>query len=113
MVELVLAEAGAELEPPQQSLDFAVQPLRAGLDDRLLARLHDHAFDLLLRLLDFLLDAGRVDAAVGHEFAQGHAGNFAAHRVKAADDDRLGRVVHDQVDTQRLLNRECCVPGGR
>ena len=44
-----------------------------------------------------------MDATVGHELGQGHAGDFAADRVEGADDDRLGRVVDDQVHSGGLL----------
>ena len=92
------------LRRPEQALHLAVQAGDADFDHGLFARLDDDAVDFLLRLLDFLLDAGRVDAPVGHQLAQRHACHFAAHGIVAADDDGFRRVVHDQVHAQRLLD---------
>ena len=47
------------------------------------AGFHDFFFNLLAHLGHHFLDAGRVDAAVGHELMQGEAGDFAAHGVKS------------------------------
>ena len=63
------------------------------------------AFDLGASLGDDLLDATRVDPAVGHQLRQGDPGHLPAHRVEAGEDDRLGRVVDDQIDAGRLLQR--------
>jgi hypothetical protein len=58
-----------------------------------------------LRLFDDVLDAARVDAAVGDELLEGDARRLAADRVEAGEDDGLGRVVDDDVDAGRLLER--------
>ena len=81
-----------------------MQPLGVGFDGRLFARFEDHAVDLVARLLDFLLDAGGMDAPVRHQFAQRHAGNLAANGVEAADDDGFGRIVHDEIDAHGLFD---------
>ena len=59
--------------------------------------------DERLGLLEHLLDARRVDAAVGDERLERDAADLAAHRVEAGEDDRLGRVVDDEVDAGHLL----------
>ena len=105
VVEHVLAVAGAVLEPAEQLDDLGGQPGHAGLVGGLLAGLADDEVDLGAGLGDDLLDAAGVDAAVGDELGDGDPGDLAAHRVEAAQDDRLGRVVDDQVDAGRLLER--------
>ena len=80
-----------------------MQAVDAGLKDRLLARLAHLRVDLLAGLFHHFLDAGRVDAAVGNELFQGDAGDFPPDGIKAGQDDRLGRVVDDQVDARRGL----------
>ena len=65
---------------------------------RRLAFLADLLLELGLDVLDDLLDAGRVDAAVQDEPLDGQAGDLAADGVEARQDDRLGRVVDDDVD---------------
>ena len=59
-----------------------------------------------LGLGDDLLDARRDGCArPGPASSSASARDLAAHRVEAAQDDRLGRVVDDQVDAGRLLER--------
>ena len=65
----------------------------------------DRLLDLFLGLLHFFLDAARVDAAVLDQPAQRQPGHLAAHRIEAGDDHRLRRIVDDQVDAGRLLDR--------
>ena len=65
--------------------------------------LEDLLLELGLDLLDDLLDARRVDAAVDDQALEGDAGDLAAEGVEAGEDDRLGRVVDDQVDAGRRL----------
>ena len=60
-------------------------------------------FTSALGLLEHLLDAGRVDAAVRDEALERDAADLAADRVEAREDDGLGRVVDDQVDAGQLL----------
>ena len=75
-----------------------VEPVRAHLVRRLLAHVLDRSVDLLLRLLHDLLDAPRMDAAVGDELGERHARNLAAHRIEAGDDHRIRRIIDDDVD---------------
>ena len=103
MLQHVLAVAGAELQAAQQLDDLGRQARHAGLVDGLLAGLAHDDVDLGAGLGDDLLDAAGVDPAVLDELGQGQAGDLAADRVEAADDDRLGRVVDDQVDARGLL----------
>ena len=44
-----------------------------------------------------------MDPAVGDQLRDGDPGDLATDRVEARQDDRLGRVVDDQVDAGRLL----------
>ena len=98
MVEHVLAVAGAELQAAHQPQDFGMEVEEAELERRGLAVLADRVLHLGLDLLDDLLDAGRVDAAVGDEALDRLARDLAAERIEAREDDRAGRVVDDQLD---------------
>ena len=82
-----------------------MQPVNAGVVRGLFARLDDLRIDFLARLVDDLLDAARMDSSVGHELLQREPRDFAPHRVEAGDDDRVRRVVDDDVDTGRQLER--------
>ena len=55
------------------------------------------------RLLDDVLDAAGMDASVGDELRQRQASHLASDRVEAAEHDRIGSVVDDEVDAGGLL----------
>ena len=46
-----------------------------------------------------------MDASVGHELLEREPRDLAAHRIEARHDDRVGRVVDDDVDAGRELER--------
>jgi hypothetical protein len=60
---------------------------------------------LLLAALDLVFDALGVDPPVGTSASKRHPGHLAAHRVEAAEEHSLGRVVDDQVHAGDLLER--------
>ena len=61
--------------------------------------------ELLADLLDQLLDARRMDAAVLHQALERDARDLAADRIEAGEDDRFRRVVDDEVDAGGQLER--------
>ena len=75
------------------------------LESRRLAFAADGLLHVALDLLDDLLDAGRVDAAVADQPLDRLAGDLAAQRIEAGEDDRARRVVDDQLDAGRGLER--------
>ena len=103
VLEHVLAVARAELQAAERADEFGVQPVDTAVEGGLLAGLVDLLADELLGLVEHLLDASRMDAAVGDERLQRDAADLAAHRIEAREDDRLGRVVDDEVDAGHLL----------
>ena len=82
---------------------LGVKTLKADLQDGGLALFLDPLQDLLAGLGHDLFDAGRMDPAVDDQFVERDPRHLAADWVEAADDDRLGRVIDDQVDAGRLL----------
>jgi len=82
----------------------------AELDERLLAGLGDGAVNVGLGLHDHLLDPGRMNASVLNEPLDRDACHFAANWVEPADDERLRRIVDDEVDATRLLQRPDVAP---
>ena len=103
VVEHVLAVAGSVLQAAEQLDELGVQARHAGVVGRLLARLAHDDLDLGAALGDRLLDPAGMDAAVADQLGQRHARHLAAHGVEAGEDDRLRRVVDDQVDPGGLL----------
>ena len=87
-----------------------MQAVDAQIDGRALADLDDLLLDLLLHLGDHLLDAGGMDSAVGDELMQRQTGDLAAHGVEAAQDDRFGRVVDDDLDAGSRFQRTDVAP---
>ena len=104
MLEDALPVARAVLQPAEELHDLGVQVGDAELERRGLAGRLDVLPELLADLLDDLLDAGRVDAPVLDEALEGATRNLAADRVERGEEDRLGRVVDDDVDARRGLD---------
>ena len=110
VVQDVLAVAGAELQPPHQAQHLGVQVVEAELEGGRFSLAADRLLHLGLDLLDDLFDAGRVDAAVGDQPLDRLAGDLAAQRIEARKDDRARRVVDDQLDAGRGLERADVAP---
>ena len=103
MVEHLLPIAGAEPKNAQVPDDFGMEPLQSDLQDGGFSLLFDPLQDLLAGFGHDLFDAGRMNPAVDDELVQGYPRHLAADGVEAADDDRLGRVIDDEVDAGGLL----------
>src|SRR2546423_14970682 len=103
MVEHLLPVAGAKSKDSEMADDLRVKTLEADFENRALALLLDPLQDLLAGLGHDLFDACWMNAAVDDELVQRDPCHLAAHRVEAADDHRLWRVIHDEVDSSRLL----------
>ena len=54
---------------------------------------------LLLHFSYYLLDAGRMYTAVAHQLVQGQTAGLATHRIETADNNSLGRVIDDNLNT--------------
>jgi hypothetical protein len=102
--EHVLAVGGAVLQRAQQPDQVPVHaPGDLGVVERLPScRLH-LLLDVLSGLGDDLLYAARVDPPVLHEPLHRDPRDLTPHGVEARDDDRLWRVVDDDVDAGRRL----------
>src|SRR5262245_3261153 len=96
--EHVLAVAGAELQAAHQPQDVGMQIVQPELEGDRGAFLAHLLVGFVLHLLHDLLDAGRVNAAVGDEPLDRLLGDLAAVRIETGEDDRTRRVVDDQVD---------------
>ena len=81
----------------------AMEVVEARVEDGLLAGLLDLLGHIRLGLVEHLLDARGMDAAVLDEALERDAADLAADRVEAREDDCLRRVVDDQVDAGELL----------
>ena len=77
----------------------------ARVEHRLLAGPLDLLVDLLLRAFERLLDPRGVDPAILYELLERESRDLAPHGVEAREDDRLGRVVDDEVHPGRRLER--------
>ena len=105
VVQDVLAVAGAELQPAHQLEHVGMQVVQPQLERRRLAVLADGVVHLAADFLDDLLDARRMDAAVGDQPLDRPPRDLAPEGIEAREDDRAGRVVDDQVDAGRELER--------
>ena len=105
VVQDVLPVARAELQPAHEAEDLRMEVVEPELERRGLAFLADRLLHLRLDLLDHLLDARRVDAAVGDEPRNRLPRDLAPERIERREDDRAGRVVDDELDAGGLLER--------
>ena len=87
-----------------------MQVVQAELERDRRAFLAHRIVGLVLHLLDDLLDARRMDAAVGDQPLDRLLRDLAAVRVEAGEDDRAGRVVDDQLDAGGELERADVAP---
>ena len=77
---------------------------------RVLAGFLDRYFHLFLNLLyDFFYPA-RMDPAVLHELSQCYPGDLPLYRVESREYDRFRRIVYDDIDTGRHLERAYVTP---
>ena len=87
-----------------------MQVVEAELERGGLAFLADRLVHLGLDLVDDLLDARRMDAAVGDEAANRLPRDFPAEGIEGRQDDRAGRVVDDELDAGRGFERADVAP---
>ena len=105
VLEDVLPVARAVAESAEDLHELLVELAAVRLEDGLLAGLADVLLELGLRLVVHLLDPGRVDPAVLDELVERHARDLAPQRVERGEDDRMRRVVDDEVDARQVLER--------
>ena len=103
VVQHVLSVACAELQTAESAHQLGGQTMDICVEAGLLSGLLDDGLDLGFGLSVGLLDAGRMDAAVGDELGQGETRDLSAHTVEPAQDDRLGGVVDDEIDAGDTL----------
>ena len=87
VLEDALAVAGAVLEAAEELDLLRVQAVDARIEGHLLAGVEDVLLDFLADLGNDLLDARRLDAAVGDQLGHAPAGDLAADRVERGQDD--------------------------
>ena len=87
-----------------------MQIVQAELERDRRAFLAHRLVGLVLDLLDDLFDARRVDAAVGDQPLDRLLRDLAAVGIEAGQDDRARRVVDDEIDAGRELERADVAP---
>jgi len=105
VVEHVLAIGRAVFLTAKELDQLRVQIVDAGFERRAFALDLDRVLDLAAGLFDHVLDAGRVDTAVGDELLQRQTRHLTAHRVKGGHRNGLGRIVDDQIDARDRFER--------
>src|SRR5262249_35177165 len=105
MLENVLPVARSPAHSADELHEFGVQPVHAGVICRLFSRLEDLRVDFLTRLRDDFLDSTRMNSPVGYQFLERETRDLATNWIEARHYHRIGRVVDDDVDTRRELER--------
>ena len=110
VVQHVLAVAGAELEASHQPQHLGMEIVEPELEGGRFALVADGLLHVALDLLHDFFDAGRVNAAVGDQPFDRLARDLPAQRIEARKDDGARRVVDDQLDAGRGLERADVAP---
>ncbi len=105
VVEDVLTVGGPVSHPAYQLDQLGMKTMDARVVRGLLAQLDQLRLQLALALDYDLFDAARMNPAVGDERLERATRDLAADRIEARDDDRIGRVVDDDVHAGRGLER--------
>src|SRR5436190_6077450 len=105
VLEDVLAVTRSEFEAAEDLHELLVKLAAMRLEDGLLAGLTDEVVDLGLRLVVRLLYPGGMDASVLEQLLERQLRDLAPHAVERREDDRLRRVVDDEVDAGEVLER--------
>src|SRR5665213_991211 len=103
VVEHVLVVGKPVLELPEELDDLGVEPVDVELVYGVLPGLRGRQVYLVLRALNELLDARRVDASVLDEGLERVAGDLAPHGVERREQDELGRLVDLERHARRRL----------
>jgi hypothetical protein len=98
MLKQVLRRPRTKTQFAEQAAEIRVQAADAEIEGGLIAGFFALLLDVIRRLAHHFFDAGGMDAAVRDEPGQRQARNFAPYGIEAGDDDRLGRIVDDQID---------------
>src|SRR5712692_9290597 len=98
MSQHILTVAGTEMQPTYNFEQFRLQAMDVGLHRGPLARFTHNSLDLLLCFGNHLFNAGRVDAPIENELGQSQASYFTTHRIETGENNRLRRVIDDQVN---------------
>src|SRR3954463_893374 len=105
MVEDVLTIAGAELQPSHQPQYVGMQVVEAQLKGCRFSLLADRFLHLGFDFLDDFFNASGMDSAVSNQALDRLARDFTPQWIEAGQDDRSRRVVDDQLDAGRCLER--------
>ena len=97
MLKHVLREARAVLELTEQTDDVGMNAVNAGVEGGLFAHFADLHFEFLLALMNHVLDAGGMDAAVLDEAFKSHAGHLTADGAVGGKNHGFRRVVDDEI----------------
>ena len=98
-----LTIASPKIQTTDSARALLAHAVYSKLKQRLLAFLVNLLLNLTGDLLHNLLNARRMNASVSNKALKRLLGNFLAHRVKAGDNDGLGRIVNDDVNTGQGL----------
>ena len=99
----ILPVAGAVAHPAEQADQLGMDRADRSFQHDPLAVLLDLGVNLALGLVNHLLDAGGMDAAVVDQPLERDAGHLAADRVVARKGNRLGGVIDDEIDSGERL----------
>src|SRR5712692_2789701 len=98
MGQHILTVAGTEMQPAYNFEQLRLQTMDIGLHRGPLARFTHNGIDLLPCFGHNLFNTSGVDAPIENEPGQSQSSYFTTHRIETGENNRLWRVIDDQVD---------------
>ena len=105
VLEHVLTVRSAVMQAAQQFHDFGVQAVHVDFEAGLFPVFANRFVDLFCDLLDDFFDPRGMNAPIRYEPVERLPRNFAANGIEPGQDDRLRRVVDDDVNAGRVFER--------
>ena len=105
MHQHILAVARPILEPPDELDDFRVYIMNAEVEGSFLSLVFHCHIQFLPDFIRDLFDPGRMDPAVLHQPLNGQPRDLSSERIVAGQDNRLRRIVDDEIDPGCRLER--------
>ena len=103
VTQCILTIGGTELHTAEKLHQLWIQAVYTDLEDSGITLLTDGFVDFLLCLLYDLFDSRRMDTSIDDELLEGDSCDLTTHRIKSGKNNRLRRIVDDQLYAGQLL----------
>src|SRR5690606_29329785 len=103
VLQQVLSVGAAVFHAAHHADQFSVKTVDPQIDAGAFAHLHDLVLKVFAGLPNDFFDPRGMDPSVLHQLVQRQTRDLTTHGIEAAEDDRAGRIVHDDLHAGGLL----------